>query len=288
MIVVTGGHGFIGSHVVNKLIEKKYNVVVIDIKENPSFPIKGKYTFIKEDITTSEKIKDIIINSDGVIHLAALVNVEKCAINSKRAFEINTVATYRLYTYAKEKPFIFSSSASVYGNKEICREGDCPNPLNIYGISKLSAEYLINGTILRYFNVYGEGQHYSTKAVIPSFFHSILSKGQVTIYGDGNQTRDFIYVEDVAKATLKAFEMNVKGIFNIGTGIPTSLLQLLYKIKLITKKEVNIDFKPMRNGDIRKSVADITKAKNLLNFNPKTSLEEGLTKTYKWIKSSFF
>ncbi len=285
MIVVTGGHGFIGSHVVNRLIKRGKEVVVVDIKRKPSFHIEGKYEFVKKSITDDD-VKEIVLNSEGVIHLAAISSVPECEVDTAKAFEVNAVATYQLYKYAGKKPFVFASSASVYGNREICSEDDCPEPLSVYGVTKLSAELLINATILRYFNVYGEGQSYRTKAVIPSFFYSILTKKRVIVYGDGNQTRDFIYVGDVVDATIKAFEKNVRGTFNIGTGKETSIIQLLSHIKSIVGREFDIEFKPQRKGDIKRSVADITKSKRILDFSPKTDLKEGLRRTYKWFLSN--
>ncbi|MBO3768617.1 MAG: NAD-dependent epimerase/dehydratase family protein [Candidatus Brockarchaeota archaeon] len=321
-VLVTGGCGHIGSFVVRKLLER--NVASVKIIDNLSaypfdqlssfckdFLEDDRVVFIKGDIANIETVKGAINNIDIVFHLAAYADVAATIYNPDEDFRSNVIGTYNILKASLEKGvkhYIFASSAAVYGNQLLqdfsepvkFHEDMKPNPLSPYANSKLWGEnqarvfydlYGLKTVSLRYFSVYGPLQVPKPKShswVIAIFLMRAINNKPLIVYG-GSQVRDFIYVEDVAEATIKAAEIEgVAGeIINIGTGRPTRIDVLTQKIGDLVKKEasknVEIKYGPRPKGDPIGGYADTTKMSNLLKFQPKVSLEEGLKKTLEWI-----
>jgi len=309
--LVTGGAGFIGSHLVEELLKEGREVVVVDDLSTgkvENLPESENLTFIKGSITDRELLKNLF-NSyrfETVFHLAAVASVFKSVEEPVETHRVNFDGTLYLLEESKRvkvDKFIFASSAAVYGDlPELPKREDMPvKPLTPYGVDKYASErYVVNSfplyglkaTALRFFNVYGERQDPSSpySGVISIFINRILKhlrgeKTTIDIYGDGKQTRDFVYVKDVVKALLIAERENRTSgeVFNVGTGKETSLLQLLETLKTIAGTIPPIRFLPPREGDIRRSVADITKIKEL-SYSPSYSLKEGLLRTFNWEK----
>jgi len=237
-LVVTGGAGFIGSHLVKFLYRKGHDVSVIDNlvrgKIENLESVEKEINFFKNDITDYSEIKNILKNADGVFHEAALTSVSESYIKKEEYQGVNISGTENIIKVAQESDIkvVYASSASVYGNTitiPITEEHN-RKPINPYGSTKLEAEYLAekyskSGTQvigLRYFNVYGKGQNPNYAGVITKFQENIMTEKSPIIFGDGSQVRDFISVDDVCQANLAAMKSNEKnGFFNIGTGIVT-------------------------------------------------------------------
>ena len=194
---------------------------------------------------------------------------------------------------------IFASSSSIYGNTTILpiKESMKPDPISPYALSKYTAEsycrlysnlYDIPTVCLRYFNVYGPKQDPSSEysAVIPKFISLILNEEEPTIFGDGNQSRDFVYVKDIARANILAMKTDLQGIFNIASGKSVTINEIAKKILSITGVDVPIKYKPERPGDVKHSLADISMARNKLGYAPEYSIDTGLSETIKWLKTN--
>jgi len=303
--LVTGGAGFIGSHLVELLEEKGIDVVVLDdLSTGRRENLKGtKAKLIVGTITSKEIVNDLMRGIDWVFHLAALVSVPESIENPEKTVDVNIKGTLNLLessvTY-KIKKFIFFSSAAVYGEPEKTPVSeDFPTlPKSPYAISKLCGEnfceyfrhqFGLNTVILRLFNAYGPRQslHSAYAAAIPAFITSVVNEKPITIFGTGYQTRDFIYVKDVSNAALfVAMKEDSKGIYNIGTGQAVSIIELSKLIMSLMKKEVGKSFLPPRPGDILHSTADISKITKL-GFKPTTKLADGLQETIKYFIHNF-
>lgn len=298
--LVTGGAGFIGSHVVDRLLVEGFNVVVLDNLRSGSFHNislhmgKRNFKFVNGDIRDACIVRDLIKNVDYVVHLAALVSVQESVHNPSLTYDINVNGTLNLLKASVDfnvKSFVYVSSCAVYGNAEkLPVKEDCPTkPESPYGFSKLTAEnyvqkyckdFGLKTVCLRYFNVYGPRQTYSDySGVITQFLNRIKRGFPLVIFGDGEQTRDFVYVDDAVEASLLALkcEKSMGEVFNIGTGVATSINQLANTLlEIADKKNLKIVHREARGGDIRHSVADISKAKEKLEYNPRVSLKSGL------------
>jgi len=304
-VIVTGGAGFIGSHLIDALVEKGHEVTVLDnlttgkLKNITHHIEKGNITFIKGDIRNTKTLNKALKNADAVMHLAALISVEESIKKPLLYHQVNATGTLKLLKTAaknKVKHIIFASSAAVYGEpKELpIKESHPPNPLSPYAATKIAAEnYLktynhlhnITTTTLRIFNAYGPRQTNNQYAgVITKFINNALAGKPLTIYGDGTQTRDFIYVKDTARAFIAALEAKRNGTYNIATGKPTTINQLAQLIKQLTKTNSPITYTKPREGDIKHSYADTTKAQQELGFKAKTTLKEGLKQTINKLK----
>jgi UDP-glucose 4-epimerase len=299
-ILVTGGAGFIGSTVVDKLIENNHNVAIID---NLS---KGKYEninknakFYYEDLLNFEKIKEIIkeFSPDVVYHLAAQIDVRKSVEDPVYDARINILSTINLIEQIVKnntKHFIFSSSGgAIYGDAtEVpTKEGYIESPSSPYGITKLTIEKYLNYynlvyglkyTCLRYANVYGPRQNPHGEAGVIAIFLNYMSNNTNPMIFGGEQTRDFVYVDDVANANILALNEKESNIYNIGTSIETSISDLFNLINSLFDNKLTPVYKDMKKGEQNISCIDNTKAKIHLNWYPKTSLSEGLKKTYDW------
>ncbi|ACS89714.1 MULTISPECIES: SDR family oxidoreductase [Thermococcus] len=299
LIVVTGGAGFIGSHIAEEL-SKDNDVIIIDnLYAGKIENIPPNVKFIRADIRDYKSMAELISQADYVFHEAALVSVVESVERPLLTEEINVLGTLNVLKALSEGhgKFIFASSAAVYGDNQNLplKESEKPKPLSPYGITKVSAEYYckvfyelygVPTVSLRYFNVFGERQGYNQYAGVISIFINRALKGEpLIIYGDGKQTRDFIYVKDVVKANILAAESSKANgkVFNVAKGERTSILELALKIIEITGSSSSIIFDKPRPGDIRHSQADISEIMKL-GFKPEYSLKEGLLKTVEWYR----
>lgn len=304
-ILVTGGAGFIGSNLVERLLELEEKVVVFDNlstgrKENIRVFLKNpNFKFIRGDLRNQKEIERAVRGVDYIFHQAAIPSVNRSVLDPKSTFEANTLGTLNLLIVAKKnkvKKIVYASSSSVYGPGPLPKKEEMPlNPISPYALSKLTGEklcqmfskiYDLPTICLRYFNVFGPRQNPRSEyaAVIPKFIFAFLNHQRPVIYGDGKQTRDFTYAENVIEANLKALDsqFNNGEIFNIACGRETSILELLAILNRIFSKNMKPYFKKKRPGDIKHSFADISKSKKELGYNPKVSLEKGLEKTIQW------
>lgn len=291
-VLVTGGAGFIGSHIVEQLLGQSIDVVAVDnlaTGKLENLPVACK--LYRVDIASGD-VDDVfrIERPTHVIHQAAQVNVSTSLKNPILDAETNILGTIRVFQAARHygaSKIIFSSSAAVYGEPEYLGidEQHRVNPLSPYGISKYSAELYLRNlgtaeipfTILRYANVYGGRQDSAAEGGVVSIFSSKLRTLQSPyIYGDGTQTRDFVYVKDVAAANLAALTRGDNEVVNISTNIPTSVTQLFAEMSSILRVSVEPTYQPPRTGDIVHSYLTNAKAKALLHWEPKFDLASGL------------
>ncbi len=295
--VITGGAGFIGSHIVKHLLSKNHEVTIVDNfsrgrLENLS-GFEEKIEFKKIDILDFDSLKNIISDSDGIFHQAALTSVPESFIQKEKYQNVNVDGTENIFKLAKElgKKVVYASSSSVYGNTSVTpiTEDFDKNPINPYGITKLDDEKLakkyhdlgVSIIGLRYFNVYGIGQTNDYAGVITKFFDQIKLNQYPIVFGDGSHTRDFVSVEDVAKANLLSMESNTDFSFlNIGTGIPTSVKELAQLMIELSENSLEIKYDELPQGDVKESLADVSLAKKLIGWNYETSLKDGLQKFF--------
>jgi UDP-glucose 4-epimerase len=295
--VITGGAGFIGSHIAKHLVEKNHDVTVIDNLsrgrlENLS-KIKEEIVFRKMDILDFDSLKEVIFNSDGIFHQAALTSVPESFTQKEKYHNVNVKGTENIFKLAKEfrKKVVYASSSSIYGNTTTIpiHENSEKNPINPYGVTKLDDEKLakkyhnlgLSVIGLRYFNVYGIGQTNDYAGVITKFIDQINLNKSPIIFGDGTHTRDFISVEDIAKANLLSMESKTDFSFlNVGTGISTSIKELAEVMIELSGKKMEISYDDLPLGDVKDSLADVSLAKRLINWTYETSLKTGLKKFF--------
>lgn len=295
---VTGGAGFIGSHLVKKLISENHQVIVIDNfhtgKEENLKQIIKCIEIQKTDIRDFDQLKKTLKKVDGVFHKAALTTVPESFIKPEEYNDVNVVGTDNVFKIAKEYNLkvVYASSSSVYGNTEkIPIKEDFPrNPINPYGKTKLDDEYLaekyssenLDVIGLRYFNVYGIGQTGSYAGVITQFLNRLKENKPPIINGEGNQIRDFVYVKDVAQVNLVAMKSNVKkGFFNIGSGKTISIKKLAEIMIDLSGLDLEPIFDKKLEGDIEKSQADTYLTSKMLGWKSETILKDGLKALYK-------
>jgi len=300
---VTGGAGFIGSHLVKNLVERGNEIIVIDNlntgkKKNVKKNFK-KINFFEVDIRDFSTIEDIMKNVDGIFHEAALASVQDSFRIPDKFFDVNVKGTENIFKIGKKLGIkvVYASSSSVYGNPISIpiKENDDKNPLNPYAKTKLendkmAEKYAKNGLKvigLRYFNVFGPGQSKEYAGVIKLFLERIQQGLSPLINGDGLQVRDFVYVDDVVNANMLAMESNIDGkFFNIGTGTTISVLDLANMII----KFSGLKLKPIHRlavpGDVRATQADITKAKTMLKWKPTTSIQDWLKNAVLDVKNN--
>jgi len=290
---VTGGAGFIGSHIVKYLISQGNSVTVIDNllrgKMENLEDIKDKIEFLKMSILNFDELRNALKNTDGVFHQAALTSVPESFTKEDEYRRVNIDGTENIFKIAKEFDIkvVYASSSSVYGNpKKIPIFEDFERkPINPYGVTKIEDEFLaekynksgVKIIGLRYFNVYGKGQTLDYAGVITKFLENIMIDKPPIIFGDGSQIRDFIFVQDVAKANFVSMNSSVThGFFNIGTGIGISIFELANLMIKLSEKNLKLEFDVLPEGDVNESQADISLSKKLLSWKPETSLEDGL------------
>ena len=296
MYLVTGGCGFIGSHIAELLVKNGEKVRVLDNLSSGSLEnisaFRKDVEFIEGDIRDRELLRRITAGVEGIFHEAALVSVPESMKQPALNHEINVTGTFNILDCAAAagvRKVVLASSAAVYGNLPELpkREKMDTLPDSPYGFSKLAGEgygdlyrrlYPMDVTALRYFNVFGPRQDPSSMySGVLSIFTEAFMKNQcmISIFGDGKQTRDFIYVKDVAEANVMNMGVKGSGCYNTATGRSSSLLDVVGALENITGKQANITYRETREGDIRYSEADISAIKRL-GFLPKYDLEKGL------------
>ena len=298
-VVVTGGAGFIGSHIVDALVEEGNHVIVIDnlstgnIKNIEHHINTQRFEFINGSITNLTLLKEMFKGADYVFHEAAIASVPGSIADPLSNHETNVIGTLNVLLAARDtavKKVIFASSAAVYGDSPVQpkKEDMIREPLSPYAVAKLASEYYcqvftslygLKTVCLRYFNIYGPRQDQKSEyaAVIPKFIELIKAGKAPVIFGDGDQTRHFVFVKDVITANLLAAESNMTGVFNVGTGENITLNALANVIIELSGNNLQAVYTSAKAGDIRYSLADISKIRNN-GYKPEYSIKLGLSR----------
>lgn len=301
-VLVTGGAGFIGSHVNKLLLDQGHQVTVIDdLSKGHQNSIDPRVDFHQVSLSNQTELEKILPGHDAVIHMASFIEVGESVKRPVEFTENNIVGTVKLLEAMKNtgvRKMIFSSSACVYGvpkKSPITEEDSLGEQENPYGITKVTMEefcklyqnlYNFDVTILRYFNPYGPGElHEPETHAIPNFVKSTLTKTPIPLFWNGEQIRDFIYINDLAEAHVMALPLSGLHIYNIGTETGVKVMDVVKKIFQIVGYEVPIDNKGERKGDVPSLVASSRKIKTELGWISKVSLDEGLQKTIEFFKN---
>ncbi len=311
IVLVTGGAGFIGSHVAATLAARGARVRILDnlstgYRENLE-EIGGDVDFVEASLTDEAATRRALEDVELVFHEAAIPSVPRSIENPRETHDACTNATFMLLLAARDlgvRRFVYAASSSAYGDQPGLPKTEemRPDPLSPYAAAKLVGEYYcqvftrayqLETVSLRYFNVFGPRQDPSSQysGVISRFIGALMSGEQPVIYGDGEHSRDFTFVENVVEANLRAAESTqaIGQIINVANGQRTTLNELLNVLKSVTgRTEVQPDYREARAGDVRHSLADITLARELLGYEPRVGLKEGLQLTIDWWKQSRF
>ncbi len=293
--LITGGAGFIGAALANRLIGKGHHVRVLDdLSAGDPSRLDSQVLFTRGNVKDVPKLWTLLQHVDCVYHLAARVSVPESILYPRDYNDVNvggTVAIMEAVRDAGVKRVVLASSGAIYGTqrKQSVSEKTIPNPDSPYAVSKLASEhyvftigalYDIETVALRIFNAYGPGQFVpaSHAPVIPQFLKQALGGGSLVIFGDGNQTRDFVYIDDVVEALLAAATASDvdRRIINVGSGQEVSINQLVEKVAQAIGREVNLLYSQADNGGVSRLVADIGLARRMLGYSPKVDLDEGL------------
>jgi UDP-glucose 4-epimerase len=310
-VLVTGGAGFIGSNLAGELIRLGARVTIIDdlstgFRENLE-EIAGDFDFVEGDINDAELVKSIIRGVDTVYHQAALPSVPRSVENPAETHKVCVDGTFSLLVHARDagvRRFIYAASSSAYGDQPTLPKVETmrPEPLSPYAVAKLTGEYYcrafhnvygLETVSLRYFNVFGPRQNPSSmySGVISRFIDALAKGERPVIFGDGQQSRDFTYIDNVVNANIRAAEASegIGEVMNAANGDRITLLELLDVLKQIMGlADIDPDFQPPRKGDVKHSQADNTRAAECLGYKKIVGLEEGLQRTYDWWRSSRF
>lgn len=308
-IVVTGGEGFLGSHIVDALVARGDDVIAIDhhAREKMRFPNPGARMITSRFGDAS--IRELLLKEkpDAIVHVAAQISVSKSLKDPLADAQTNILDAVNLLTWAKEagvKRFIFASSGgAIYGDHPVRPTPllDNPEPLSPYGIGKLTFEKYLEASqsmggpsaiSLRFSNFYGPRQQISLETgegnAVTLFLHRMLVSGEpITIFGEGDASRDYLFVDDAADAVLRAIESEVTGPVNVGTGKGASIHELVDILMEIHGQPHVLNYSPYRPGEVYHSIIDSSSAEQKLGWHPRTALKDGLRKTYDWYKATF-
>lgn len=294
--LITGGAGFIGSHIAHQLVQQGDDVIVIDDLSSgfvSNLEAAGVKNFVKGSITDLDLMNKVMQGVDRVFHHAAIASVPASVADPATSHEVNVTGTFNVLMAARDasvKSVVFATSSAIYGNnpEQPKHEAMAPEPLSPYAANKLQGEiyasvfsecYGLKVVCLRYFNVYGPRQNPQSEyaAVIPKFITAALTNQPLHVFGDGEQSRDFVSVIDVVRANIMASSPDSKpGIYNIGSGRCISLNDLITVLKMSFGDKLNVSYEPERLGDVKFSSANIAAAEAGIGYRPTISLEEGL------------
>jgi UDP-glucose 4-epimerase len=309
-VLVTGGAGFIGSHLVERLLKEGYSVRVLDNFSTGKYenlsPILNDIELVEADLRDEDEVKRAVAGTDYILHQAALGSVPRSVEDPLTTHECNSTGTLKLLIAARKagvRRTVYASSSSVYGNTPTLPkiETMATSPLSPYALSKLTGEiycglftslYGLETVSLRYFNVFGPRQDERSQyaAVIPRFASALLRGSKPLVYGDGEQTRDFTYIENVVEANMLAMKGSAEAVgeaFNVACGERYSLKELAFELSRALNLPLVLEYTDPRPGDVRDSYADISKASQILGYSPKVGFREGIEKTAQWFKSQY-
>jgi nucleoside-diphosphate-sugar epimerase len=307
--LVTGGAGFIGSNIVDELVRRGHEVVVLDNlsagKEENLAGVRKKIEFRAESITDLAAVQSASKGADYVIHLAARTSVPRSVQNPLETNSVNIDGTLNVLVAARDakvRRFVYAASSSAYGETPTLPKAEAmqPAPISPYGVTKYVGEiyaqvfgrvYGLENASVRFFNVFGPRQDPTSQysGVLSRFMLAVIEGKQPVIYGDGEQSRDFTYIDNIVDETLRACESKGASglVFNGGTGARITLNEVLKLLEEITGKKIEAKHDPPRTGDIRDSQADVTLAHKVLGYQPIVPFEEGLQRTWDWYKSNY-
>ncbi len=306
--LVTGGAGFIGSTIVDELLRRGHQVTVLDDfsggKEANLAAVAAKIQLVRGSICDLDTVREACVGADYVLHLAARTSVPRSVADPLETNRVNVDGTLNVLVSARDagvRRVVFAASSSAYGESPTLPkvESMAAQPISPYGVSKLAGEvylqvfgraYGLENVCLRYFNVFGPRQDPTSQysGVLSRFITAFLEGSEPVVFGDGEQSRDFTFVENVVEATLRAAEApGVSGmVFNVGTGERFTLNHTLALLGKISGKKVQARYEPPRTGDIRDSQADISQARKFLGYDPRVGFEEGLRRTFDWYRNA--
>jgi nucleoside-diphosphate-sugar epimerase len=307
--LVTGGAGFIGSNIVDELVRRGHDIVVLDDlsagKENNLAGVRDKIDFRAKSISDLSAMQAASKRADYVIHLAARTSVPRSVENPLETNSINIDGTLNVLVAARDakvRRFVYAASSSAYGETlELPKtEAMQPAPISPYGVTKYVGElyaqvfgrvYGLANASVRFFNVFGPRQDPTSQysGVLSRFMLAVIQGKQPIIYGDGEQSRDFTYIDNIVDETLRACEAKDGSgmVFNGGTGARITLNEVVRSLEKITGRKIEPKYEPPRAGDIRHSQADVTLAQKVLGYKPLVNFEEGLGRTWKWYSDNY-
>jgi nucleoside-diphosphate-sugar epimerase len=307
--LVTGGAGFIGSNVVDELVRRGQQVTVLDDlsagKEANLSGVRAKIDFRTGSITDLETVRAAMKGTDFVIHLAARTSVPKSVLDPLETNRVNIDGTLNVLVAARDskvRRIVYAASSAAYGETPTLPKIETmqPEPISPYGVTKYVGElyaqvfgraYGLENASLRYFNVFGPRQDPTSQysGVLSRFMLAVIEGTPLTIYGDGEQSRDFTYVDNIVDETLRACGANGASgrVFNGGTGTRITLNQVVKLLERVTGAKIKVQYDPPRAGDIRDSQADISLAKTILGYSPLVTFEEGLKRTWEWYRGAY-
>jgi nucleoside-diphosphate-sugar epimerase len=307
--LITGGAGFIGSNMVDELVRRGHELVVLDDlsagKESNLADVRGKIDLRVGSITDLATVQSACHGADYVIHLAARTSVPRSVQNPVETNHVNIDGTLNVLVAARDakvRRFVYAASSSAYGETPTLPKTEAmqPDPISPYGITKYVGEiyarvfgrvYGLENVCIRYFNVFGPRQDPTSQysGVLSRFMLAVIEGHAPVVYGDGEQSRDFTFIENIVDETLRACEVpDASGmVFNGGTGARITLNQVLKLLEKITGKKIEAQYDPPRTGDIRDSQADVSLARKVLGYESRVHFEEGLTRTWQWYKSVY-
>jgi nucleoside-diphosphate-sugar epimerase len=295
-IIITGGAGFLGTHLCRALSKAGHSLKIIDLKENPEFET------IIADVRDTAKMKELITDAEIVFHLASLIEAGESVEKPEKYIDYNingTLSVLEAMRLNGVKTFIFSSSAAIYGEpiQVPIKEDDRTIPINPYGMTKLAMEGLLRayveahdftGVALRYFNLYGPGEHHQPEThAIPRFIEQVYKGEEVTVWGDGSHQRDYVYIDDIVDAHLKTLELVVQQpqkyhYLNLSTENPNSVMEIVEIIGQVMNKKTNIKHHSPRLGDPLQLYADASKARDVIGWQAQVNIKVGLQKTVEY------
>jgi len=300
-VLVTGGAGFIGSHVGERFARSGCVVRILDdLSSGLRSNCGAAWELVEGDVRDGSVVDASVAGCDTVVHLAAFTSVPESFEHFETCYRTNVLGTVRVLEACvrhRVRKLVFASSSAVYAELPDApkSETDCPEPISPYAVSKLEGEHLLAAwaetrglasVALRFFNVYGPRQPADSDyaAAVPIFMERGLRGEPLTIYGDGRQTRDFVFVHDVADAVYQAAQVRAVGVFNVGTGSACEIRELARCIDQLTGAAARHRFEPARPGDVRSSTADVSRAVEQLEWTASRPLEQGLSETLKWYR----
>ena len=307
--LVTGGAGFIGSNIVDELVRRGHSVAVLDDlstgNEANLAGVRGKIDFRAGSITDLAEAQAACKGADYVIHLAARTSVPKSVQDPLETNRVNIDGTLNVLVAARDaavKRIVYAASSSAYGETPALPKTEAmqPQPISPYGVTKFVGElyaqvfgrvYGLENASVRYFNVFGPRQDPTSQysGVLSRFMLAILQRESPVVYGDGEQSRDFTYIDNVVDETLRACEASGASgkVFNGGTGARITLNEVLKQLEKITGRKIQAKYDPPRAGDIRNSQADISLARKVLGYEPRVHFDDGLKRTWEWCKGAY-